>query len=240
MARDVLNIVHLYAKEMNIYGDNGNVQVLVQRLAWRDINVQVHRVGVGDLLPKNVHLIIGGGGQDAGQSQIAQDLQQKARALKELALAGVPMLMICGMYQMFGHYFKTHQGEKIPGIGLLDVHTIAGEGRLIGNIVTKTNDWGELVGYENHSGLTYLGDSAESLGSTIKNQGNNGDDCTEGARQNFVFGSYLHGPVLAKAPLFADYLLAQALAIAQLPTMLTPLDDVMEHLAAQSAKNRPR
>lgn len=234
-----INIVHLYAKEMNIYGDNGNVQVLSQRLNWRNIPVKIHHIGVGDIIPTDTHLVIGGGGQDAGQSNIADDLQQKAPTLHKLANAGVPMLMICGMYQMFGHYFKTGSGEKIPGIGILDVHTIAGEGRLIGNIVSQTA-WGEIIGYENHSGLTYLGTLARSFGHTKIKQGNNGQDKTEGAVQNQVFGSYMHGPMLAKAPKFADHLLTIALSVAGVTINIQDIDDLSEQKAAKTAKSRPR
>ena len=235
-----IHIVHLYPKEMNIYGDNGNLLVLKKRLEWRNIDVVVHRVGVGDSMPPKTHLVLGGGGQDKGQSVISDDLRQKASELQSLADAGVPMLMICGMYQMFGHYFKTAEGEKIAGISILDEYTEAGKGRLIGNIKEKTIKWGTLVGYENHSGLTHLGSSASPLGSTEKQQGNNGADRTEGAVQNNVFGSYLHGPMLAKSPQFADYLLSLALVSAGLTDKLEYLDDSLETMAAKVASSRPR
>lgn len=234
-----INIVQLYPKEMNIYGDNGNVLVLKKRLEWRGMPVKVHHIGVGDSLPSDTHIILGGGGQDKGQSLIADDLKHKAKHLHRLADENVPMLMICGMYQMFGHYFKTHTGEKIPGIGVLDMYTVAGEGRLIGNIATKTK-YGELVGYENHSGLTYLNTRASALGLAKKQQGNNGEDETEGSQYNNVIGSYLHGPVLAKAPRFADFLIEQALMIAGVQYKVEPLEDTLEDLAAQIAIRRPR
>lgn len=235
-----VHIVHLYPKEMNIYGDNGNLLVLKKRLEWRNIGVAIHRVGVGDDLPVKTHLVLGGGGQDKGQSVISDDLRQKAPKLQNLADAGVPMLMICGMYQMFGHYFKTSEGEKILGISILDEYTVAGKGRLIGNIKAETQLWGTLVGYENHSGLTHLGSSASPIGTTEKQQGNNGMDKTEGAVQNNVFGSYLHGPMLAKSPLFADYLLSMALKSAGITDELKPLDDTLENKAAGVASSRPR
>jgi CobQ-like glutamine amidotransferase family enzyme len=184
--------------------------------------------------------VLGGGGQDKGQSLISDDLRLKASGLQEFANAGVPMLMICGMYQMFGHYFKTSEGKKIPGVGILDVYTEAGPGRLIGNISVQTEKWGSLIGYENHSGLTTLGDKASALGSTQKQQGNNGNDYTEGAVQNNVFGSYLHGPMLAKSPQFADYLLSLALESAGMSEALTQLDEHLEVVAAGVAKTRPR
>lgn len=235
-----INIVHLYPKEMNIYGDNGNVLVLQKRLAWRGVESRIHFVGVGDELPVDSHIIVGGGGQDKGQSVIADDLKIKQPMLKKLAKAGVPMLMICGMYQMFGHYFKTASGEKIPGIGIIDVHTVAGDGRIIGNIVDDTKSWGQLVGYENHSGRTTIGRGAEQLGVTKLKQGNNGDDGSEGAMQYNVFGTYLHGPMLAKSPLFADYLLGLAINAAGEKYILNSLDDSLELQSAEVAKKRPR
>ena len=196
-----LNIVHLYPKEMNIYGDNGNILVLCQRLLWRNIAVQVIDVGLGD--------------------------------------DGVPMLLICGMYQMLGHYFKTQDGQEIPGIGILDLYTVGSEGRLIGNIVTQT-EWGKAIGYENHSGRTYLGKKSEAFGTAKKGQGNNGSDGTEGAVWHNVFGSYLHGPLLSKAPVLADNLLELAIHQAGYEITLGHLDNSLEKLAAKTAENRPR
>jgi len=229
-----ITIAHIYPREMNIYGDNGNVLILCQRLAWRNVPAQVVDVGAGRNLPEDVHLVFGGGGQDAGQSVIADDLQRKAKVLQRLADSGVPMLLICGMYQMLGRYFKTQDGNIIPGIGVLDVETIAGPKRLIGNVVTQT-PWGKLIGYENHSGLTYLGRDVEPLGVTKKRRGNNGTDGTEGARYQNVFGTYLHGPVLAKTPTFADHLLRLALHVAGVDAELSPLDDSIERQTAEIA-----
>lgn len=235
-----ITIVHLYAKEMNIYGDNGNVLVLQKRLQWRGIASKVVRVGVGDAFPKDVHLIIGGGGQDAGQQAIANDLQTKKEALARFANNGVPMLMICGMYQMFGAAFITADKTTIPGIGILDVTTKASARRLVGNVVCETSDFGRLIGYENHSGRTQRGATILPLGSVPTGQGNDGADQTEGARFNNVFGSYMHGPMLAKSPVFADYLLRLALDIAGNATTLTALDDSLEEVAGAVAVSRPR
>lgn len=234
-----VRIVHLYAAEMNIYGDNGNVQVLRRRLEWRGLPVEVTRVGVGDPLPSDTHLIVGGGGQDAGQAVITDDLAAKGPDLRARADDGVAMLLICGMYQMAGHYFAPFDAPRLDGVGLLDVRTEAGPTRLIGN-VTSTSDFGTLVGYENHSGLTYLGPQAVPLGRTALGQGNNGTDGTEGARRDNVIGTYLHGPLLAKCPAVADHLLAAALAAAGLPNTLEPLDDSLAAEAARIASSRPR
>ncbi len=234
-----VRVVHLYAAEMNIYGDTGNVQVLVRRLQWRGIPVEVSRVGVGSALPSDTHVIVAGGGQDAGQAVITADLAEKGPELVARAGDGVPMLLVCGMYQMAGHYFQPWQAPRLQGIGLLDVHTEAGPTRLIGN-VSADSDFGTLVGYENHSGLTYLGAAATPLGRTSHGQGNNGADGTEGARRDHVIGTYLHGPLLAKAPRLADYLLAAALAAAGRTDDLDPLDDSLAEQAAAVARTRPR
>lgn len=238
MSRQI-NIVHLYASEMNIYGDNGNILVLQKRLEWRGYRVKVHNIGVGDKIPSNTDIIFGGGGQDSGQSKIAGDLSTRKNQLTSMRDNGVVMLMICGMYQLFGHYFQTNDNQKIPGLGILDVHTIAGQERIIGNIISKT-DWGSAIGYENHSGRTYLGDSVNQLGVASPGQGNNGEDGTEGAVQQNVFGSYLHGPMLAKSPKFADELIARSLNNLGISTKLQPLDDLITEQAIKIAKKRPR
>lgn len=236
-----LKIVHLYPKEMNIYGDNGNLNILFKRLEWRDIKAEIIPVGVGDNIPKETALIVGGGGQDAGQSLIQTDLMKKKKDLVDMANNGLPMLMICGMYQMFGHYFKTQDGGVINGLGILDVQTVAGNNRLIGNIVVET-EFGSLIGYENHSGLTTLNQSTKPLGTTAVGQGNNLNDGQEGARYKNVFATYLHGPVLAKNPVFADFLLKTAIDYAGIEANLTDLDEVdqLSYLTAAAAQKLKR
>ncbi len=200
-----LKIIHIYPKEMNIYGDNGNVQILSNRLKWLGYDNEIIGVGIGDNIPTDASVIVGGGGQDAGQSDIADDLVSKKQTLLDMSVAGMPMMMICGMYQMFGHYFRTTEGKDIPGIGVLDVTTVAGDVRMIGNIVVNTEKWGQVTGYENHSGKTYLGKDVKPIGQALKLQGNNGEDRMEGANINNVFGSYLHGPIFAKNTKFVDH-----------------------------------
>lgn len=237
--KQALHIVHLYPKEMNIYGDTGNRVILQRRLEWRDLPVQVSLVGVGDDIPADVDLILGGGGQDAGQQQVQDDLLVKGPQLKALADDGVVMLMICGLYQLFGRRFVTHDGTEIKGIGILPLETIAGTTRLIGNTSFRT-PWGTMVAYENHSGKTYLDDVSTALGSMIAGAGNNGNDGTEGCVVQNVFGTYGHGPLLSKNPAFADELLQRALARRGQTTPLTPLDDSAELHAARIAQARPR
>ena len=146
-----INLLQLYPKDMNIYGDWGNTLVLKRRLEWHGYGVQLLEYNPGDEFPQGVDLIVGGGGQDSGQLKIRDDLQKIGPALRALANDGVPMLVICGMYQLFGNFFKTKDGEMISGIKLLDIETVGGAERLIGNIVTSSEQFGLIVGYENHS-----------------------------------------------------------------------------------------
>lgn len=232
-----IRIVHIYPQEMNIYGDTGNVLILRKRLEWRGIPVVIKKVGIGDTIPADTDLIIGGGGQDDGQAKVEQDLHKKAAAIAAMVSDGVPMLMICGMYQLFGNAFITKEDKTIKGIGVLPMFTQASDQRMIGNIVVQS-EWGELVGYENHSGKTYLDNDCLPLGRVISGCGNNGEDKTEGARINNVFGSYCHGPMLSKNPRFADELLN--ITAKRKGIELQPLDDKLEQKAALIAANRPR
>lgn len=239
-AAPTLVIVHLYPKEMNIYGDTGNVLVLTRRAEWRGVKADVRHIGVGDAIPSDADIIIGGGGQDAGQGAIQQDLQAKAVDIHRLVNQGVVMLMICGMYQLFGRFFKTHEGELIQGIGVLPLETVGGTERLIGNTHYEM-PFGEVIGYENHSGLTKLDREQDALGSTLLGAGNNSTDKFEGCRTHNVFGTYSHGPVLAKNPNFADELLKLALQRKYGPSFtLKELDDTLEWQAHKTAKTRPR
>jgi CobQ-like glutamine amidotransferase family enzyme len=235
-----LVLVHLYPREMNIYGDTGNVVVLRRRLEWRGLPVRVEPVSVGDPLPRGADILLGGGGQDAAQGEIGADFASRAAELRAMADDGVVMLTICGTYQMLGHEFVTQEGRRIAGVGVLDVATHGQPVRLIGNNYVDTPDAGRLVGYENHSGLTTLGPDARPLGSTQLGRGNNGKDGTEGAVRDNVFGTYLHGPVLAKSPRFADGLLRRAYARRGDAVELEPLDDALPELAARVAVGRPR
>jgi len=206
-----LTLVHLYPREMNIYGDTGNVVVLERRLRWRHLPVRVVPVSVGDPLPGDADILLGGGGQDAAQGEIGADFAARGPELRAMADDGVVMLTICGTYQMLGHEFITQDGHSIKGVAVLDVVTHGKADRLIGNNYVDTPEAGRLVGYENHSGMTELGPGVVALGRTQNGRGNNGVDRTEGAVRDNVIGTYLHGPVLAKSPRFADNLLRRAL-----------------------------
>jgi hypothetical protein len=235
-----LVLVHLYPREMNIYGDTGNVLVLRRRLQWRGLPVRVVPVNVGDPLPNDADILLGGGGQDAAQGEIGVDFSSRRAQLRALADDGVVMLTICGSYQMLGHEFVTQEGRRIAGVGVLDVVTHGQPVRLIGNNYVDTPDAGRLVGYENHSGLTTLGSGVRPLGSTAHGRGNNGKDGTEGAVRDNVIGTYLHGPVLAKSPQFADDLLRRAYTRLGKAIEWEPLDDKLPELAARVAVGRPR
>ena len=234
-----LTLIHLYPREMNIYGDTGNVIVLRQRLQWRGRAARVVPVMVGDPIPSEADVILGGGGQDAAQGEIGTDFLTKGATLRSMAADGVVMLAICGTYQLLGHEFRTKDGASIPGIGVLDVTTAGSETRLIGNHLIDT-EFGRLAGYENHSGLTTLGPGVTPLGRTVPGRGNNGTDRTEGAMRDNVFGTYLHGPLLAKSPRFADELLRRAYQRRGDSGELEPLDDTLAERAATVAAGRPR
>ncbi|MDQ2836134.1 MAG: glutamine amidotransferase [Actinomycetota bacterium] len=235
----VLTLVHLYPREMNIYGDTGNVLVLRQRLRWRGLDAKVVAINIGDPLPADADIVLGGGGQDAAQGDIGRDFLDRGPTLRAMADDGVVMLSICGTYQMLGHHFLTKDGDRIEGVGVLDVTTTGSDSRLIGNNHLST-EWGRLVGFENHSGLTELGPGVQPLGRTTTGRGNNGRDQTEGAVRDNVFGTYLHGPVLAKSPAFADELLRRALTRRGSVDRLQPLDDSLALAAAEVASGRPR
>lgn len=235
-----ITILQLYPKDMNIYGDWGNVLVLKRRLEWHGYSVKLIEYNQGDTFPENVDMVIGGGGQDSGQDSIQADLLSIASKLQTLADNNVPMLMICGLYQLFGKFFKASDGHIIKGIGLLDIETHAGPERLIGNIVTKSSQFGDIIGYENHSGLTFLGKGVQPLGRVIKGGGNNGQDETEGARYKNVIASYMHGSLLPKNPQISDFLIEKAITKKYGEFTPTVIDDRFSELARETALKRPR
>jgi CobQ-like glutamine amidotransferase family enzyme len=183
---------------------------------------------------------VGGGGQDSGQFRVQEDLQRIAPELRSMAADGVPMLAICGLYQLFGHEFRTGAGETLPGIGILDLTTVGGPTRLIGNIVLESPEFGTVVGYENHSGITRLGPGQAPLGTVRKGAGNNGEDGTEGARVHHVVASYLHGSMLPKNPAVADHLIRAAVERRFGAFDAEPLDDTLAEHAREVARSRPR
>lgn len=240
MSEKEITILHLYPHDMNIYGDWGNVLTLRRRLQWHGYEPKILEYNPGDKFPENVDIVVGGGGQDSGQDKIQEDLLKISATLRSLAEDDIPMLMICGLYQMFGKFFKTQDGHIIEGIGLLDIETHAGPERLVGNIVTKSNDFGDIIGYENHSGQTFLSENVEPLGAVIKGAGNNGQDNTEGVRYKNVIASYMHGSLLPKNPAIADFLIEKAAIKKYGEFTPTVIDDRFAELAREVALKRPR
>ncbi|HKZ35914.1 MAG TPA: glutamine amidotransferase [Patescibacteria group bacterium] len=235
-----LTLAYLYPKLLNIYGDRGNVLALKYRCQKRGIKLSVKEIEAGQPLKQgSFDLLFAGGGQDQQQVIASLDLQKKKKVLQVAAQAGIPMLTICGSYQLFGDYFKPFKGPKLKGISLLPLYTVASKARKIGNLLVKT-DLGQLVGFENHSGNTWLKDKSAAFGVTIIGHGNNGHDRTEGARIGNVFGCYLHGSLLPKNPHLADFLLKQALKLKYGSVKLKPLNDRLERQAHLAAVTRTK
>ena len=230
--KGTVHLVHLYPREMSIYGDLGNTRALASRLRWHGYTPVVHDHHPGSEWPREAHLLLGGGGQDSGQLRVLEDLERQGDRLRGLAADGLPMLMICGMYQLFGQAFITVEGQRLPGLGVLDVTTTGTATRMIGPVVLDTGV-GQVVGYENHSGATVLGPEQEPFGRVIVGQGNNGTDGTEGARRGNVIGSYLHGPILPANPALADHLLERAAIRATGQWLPETLDDSTAQRAHQ-------
>lgn len=240
MSSKQLVILHLYPRDMNIYGDYGNLLVLKKRMEWHGYKPKVIEYNPGDIFPDHVDIVLGGGGQDSGQDKIQSDLLQIGPKLRQLADNSTPMLIICGLYQLFGKFFKTQDGHIIKGIELFDIETIAGTERLIGNIVIHSEQFGDIIGYENHSGQTFLGTEIRPLGNVIRGAGNNGQDDSEGARYKNVIGSYMHGSLLPKNPAIADWLIRQAAMNKFGEFTPSRIDDHFADAARKHAAKRPR
>jgi len=240
MTDKTITILHLYSHDMNIYGDRGNVLCLQRRLEWYGYTSRVIEYNQGDEFPDDVDIIVGGGGQDSGQNKIKTDLLSIGSRICELADNDTPILMICGLYQLFGKFFKTADGEIIEGIGLFDIETYAKSERLIGNIVTHSEQFGDIIGYENHSGQTFLGQNVHALGRVRLGAGNNTIDVSEGATYKNVIGSYLHGSLLPKNPSIADFLIQKAVVKKYGKFTKNKIDDSFAELARKAALKRPR
>jgi len=235
-----LRIAHLYAHFLNIYGDRGNIIALAQRARWRGIDVAIDAIDVGDCLdPERYDFYFIGGGQDKQQQIIAEDLVKRGDALKAAVASGAVIVSVCGGYQLLGHYYRPHAGPELRGISLLDAYTVAGNRRMIGNVLVRRPDGSTLVGFENHSGKTYLGPDLSPLGKVAVGNGNNGEDGCEGAAHGHVYGTYLHGSLLPKNPAFADELLIAALSRRHGQFKLAPLEDNLELQAHKQAMCLP-
>ena len=234
-----LRLAHLYAGVMNVYGDRGNAIALRYRCEARGIALDVAAPGIGDAFdPRDCDLLIIGGGEDREQRRIAPDLAEKGPAIRAAIEAGLPALAVCGGFQLFGERYVDAEGGVLPGIGVFRMETRhPGEGapRAIGNVLART-DLGEVVGFENHGGQTWLDAGQEPFGIVIAGRGNNGGDGSEGARAANAIGTYLHGSLLPKNPAVADFLLGKALARRYGESAaLEPLDDRLEEAARHAA-----
>lgn len=241
-----IRICHLYPDLLDLYGDRGNIMVLSARTQWRGIESEVQKVSLGEPLDfRRLDILFIGGGSDREQNILVQDLMKRENELKAAIEDGLVVLSICGGYQLLGQYYQTADGTRIPGLGILDLWTVAGPKRLIGNVVVDcagrqfpSHKFSTLVGFENHSGKTFLGSELQSLGRVLHGNGNNGEDGGEGVRYKNVFGTYLHGPLLPKNPHLADLLLELALMRRGILEPLASLDDQLEEKAHQTVVER--
>ncbi|HZE29299.1 MAG TPA: hypothetical protein VE055_04330 [Gaiellaceae bacterium] len=238
---------HLFPEYLNIYADRGNMAVLARRAAWRGHELEVRALGPGDPVRPGEHdLYYVGGGQDREQELIAPALAAMAPALAEAIEGGAAALAVCGGYQLFGRFYHDQSGDELTGAGLLPLHTVAGERRMIGDVLLECElEPGErrtLAGFENHAGRTYLDDGAEPLGRVLAGFGNDGESGFEGCRVGRAIGTYLHGPLLPRNPWLADWLLAQALAhrTGGSTPQLEPLPDDLEAEAHAVSAERAR
>jgi CobQ-like glutamine amidotransferase family enzyme len=230
-----IRVGHLYPDYLNIYADRGNIAVLDRRAAWRGHELHLRAIGVGDEIRAGEHdLLYVGGGQDREQALIAPDFAAKADGLRAAIDAGAAVLAVCGGYQLLGRFYRDRHGAELPGAGVLPLHTVAGETRMIGDVLLECElEPGRrqtLAGFENHAGRTVLDADAKPLGRVVAGFGNDGQSGFEGCRVGRVVGTYLHGPLLPRNPWFADWVLAQALAHAtgDEPPRLERLSDELE------------
>jgi hypothetical protein len=239
-----IRVGHLYPEYLNIYADRGNIAVFAARARARGHELELTPIGLRDAIPaRELDLIYIGGGQDREQALVAPDLQSKAPALHTAAAEGAVVLGVCGGYQLLGRFYRDRSGTELPGIGLLPLETLAGERRMIGDVLLECAWAGQtLAGFENHAGRTILDAGAEPLGRVVAGFGNDGETGLEGCRAGTVYGTYLHGPLLPRNPWFADLLLEEALAHAAGgdPQELAGLPDELEHRAHEVSAGRAR
>ena len=228
-----LKICHMYPDVLNLYGDRGNIICMTQRLKWRGIGVSVTKLPIGDQQSlSGFDIVFIGGGQDFEQQVLLDDLHRgKDREIISAVNDGVTFLTICGGYQMMGSYYETYDHKRCDFIGAVDLYTVGSKQRMIDNYkfqCTESAGGSIVVGFENHSGKTWLGSGVEPLGRVLAGCGNNGEDGTEGVHYKNLFGSYSHGPMLPKNPEFCDMLLLTALKRRYGSAELEPLDDRAE------------
>ena len=238
-----LKICHMYPDVLNLYGDRGNVICMRSRLERRGIDCAVTLLPIGSAASlAGFDLVFIGGGQDFEQQVLLDDLHRgKAQEIRAAIADGVTFLTICGGYQMLGSYYRTWDGKQCDFIGAIDYYTVGAKERMIGNTLFEClpeSGGSTVVGFENHSGKTYLGSGVSPLGKMLVGGGNNGEDGFEGVRYQNVFGTYSHGPVLPKNPAFCDHLLTTALHGRYPELELQPLDDAAERAAHDTMVQR--
>lgn len=244
MAQLKLKLVHLYPLFLNLYGDAGNILTLKKRCEWRGIDLEIEHINIDDKIEEGTDIYFIGGGQDRQQVEVSEELQKHKSILTAEYHNDAVFLGICGGYQLMGEYYQPHDAKRLEGIGLLDAYTVAGSTRFIGNVTAEVNYLmpTTIVGFENHSGLTYLNtdnNDTKPMATIMTGKGNNGQDKTEGARSRNAFGTYLHGSFLPKNPHFADYLIKLALRKRYNDDIeLEPLDDSLEFNAHNSVLNK--
>ncbi len=234
---------HLYPDYLNIYADRGNIAVLSRRAAWRGHELEVRSVSIGDPVQPGEHdLLYVGGGQDREQALVAQDLLGKAAGVRESVAEGAAVLAVCGGYQLLGRSYRDFHGSDLPGIGVFPFDTVAGDTRMIGDVLLECELQPgvprTLAGFENHAGRTRLDPGAEPLGRVVAGFGNDGESGWEGCRVGRAVGTYLHGPLLPRNPWFADWLLTQALAhrLGEAPELAPLADELEDEAHAVSAR----
>ena len=240
-----LRLGHLYPHEMSIYGDRGNILSLLDRSRRRGIELEVVEIGRGPADIDGVDIFFIGGGQDLDQDLVAKDLAgPKREAVLQAIGGGAALLAVCGGYQFLGSHYTTVDGTRLPGLGLVDLRTEAGERRAIGNVLVEAGGLGldppTLVGFENHAGRTFLGSGLRPLGRCLVGRGNNGADGFEGVISGTVIGTYLHGSLLPKNPHLTDRLLEMALRRRYPDAELAPLEAAEEMAAHQAMAERVR
>jgi CobQ-like glutamine amidotransferase family enzyme len=237
-----IRVGHLYPDYLNIYADRGNIAVLAERARLRGHELDVRAIGMRDPVPAGeIDLFYVGGGQDREQELVAHDLVAKAEPLRAAVEGGAAFLAVCGGYQLLGRSYRDVAGVELPGIGLLPLHTVAGDTRMIGDVLLDCAWAGEtLAGFENHAGRTILDEGAEPLGRVVSGFGNDGRSGYEGCRYLRAYGTYLHGPLLPRNPWFADRLLEEALAHAGVDERFAPLPDELEREAHAVSAERAR
>lgn len=234
-----LTIGHLYPDLLNLYGDRGNIQCLMKRCLWREIEAETIAFELDDNIDfSNLDIVLLGGGSDREQMLVCEKLKEIQKDFKEYVEQGGVVIAICGGYQLLGNYYKTDMGT-IEGLSLVDMYTEQGEDRLIDNIVLQSELFDmPIVGFENHGGRTFIGEN-KPLGKVLYGSGNDGKSGYEGVVYKNVIGTYLHGPLLPKNPQLADELILRALKKKYGEDVtLSPLDDSQEKAANDYIYNR--